>query len=159
MQDPTHVRDRHHRLSGDRHQLVTFLQARFRRWRPFRHRSDVPLVMSAADMLVLPVAEPEPFGRVLIEAMACEVPAIGVDLGGVREVLTGEFTRFLCPPGEVDALTAALEALVSWREADPTLGRRCRIHVQRHFELGRVVAEVEGVLAEAAGTSSRPTCW
>jgi len=47
-------------------------------------RADIPQVMSALDVLVLPSWE-EPFGRVLIEAMAMERPVVATNVGGPRE--------------------------------------------------------------------------
>lgn len=91
------------------------------------------------DVLVLPSLN-EPFGRVLIEAMAAGIPCIGARSGGVPEIIEDGVTGFLSPPQDVDALAALLLSL----SEDPTklhltvgeAGRRVRerfnIEAQTH---------------------------
>ncbi len=66
------------------------------------------------DCLVYPSTEPEPWGLVLVEALASGTPAVGTDAGGAREILAGlppEAGR-LVPPGDPAALAAAIASLL-----------------------------------------------
>ncbi|MBC7224879.1 MAG: glycosyltransferase family 4 protein, partial [Anaerolineae bacterium] len=63
----------------------------------------MPSVMAALDLLVH-TARAEPFGRVLVEAMAMERPVVAYADGGVPEVVSDGETGCLVPPGDVDAL-------------------------------------------------------
>lgn len=84
---------------------------------------EMPSALAALDVLVLPsVGTPtlqEQFGRVLVEAMACEVAVVGSDTGEIPHVMgpVGE----VVPAGEVEPL---VDALVRFRD-DPERRRRC----------------------------------
>lgn len=118
-------------------------------WLPAQ--SDVVGPLHAADVVVVPSVWAEPFGRVIVEAMATGRPALASRIGGIPEVLTGEFERFLMEPGDAGVITLALESLVGWQKREPSLADRCRAHVRDHFSLDRVVAGVERSLTAAAG--------
>ena len=118
-------------------------------WSPAQ--SDVVGPLHAADVVVVPSVWAEPFGRVIVEAMATGRPAVASRVGGIPEILTGEFERFLVEPGDAGVLTLALESLVGWQEREPALADRCRAHVRDHFSLDRVVEGVERSLSAAAG--------
>lgn len=115
------------------------------------HTDDIAGLFSASDVCVLPSRWEEPFGRVLIEAMAVGTPALGSRVGGIPEVLTGEFEKFLFPAGDADALAALLERTVGWRIGDPGLGRRARAHIEKNFSLTKTVDGIEAVLQKAKG--------
>ncbi|MCC7417773.1 MAG: glycosyltransferase family 4 protein [Acidobacteria bacterium] len=100
----------------------------------------------AAEAVVLPSVVSEAFGRSVVEAMACGVPAVAAKIGGVPEVLTGEFASLLFTPGDAAALASRLEAIAGWRVRDPQLARRCREHVARHFSIAQTIDGVEEVL-------------
>jgi glycosyltransferase involved in cell wall biosynthesis len=101
---------------------------------------------SAADVVVLPAVLPEAFGRTIVEAMACGTPVVASRSGGIPEILTGEFERGLCEPGDAAALAASLQAVRTWRVADPGLAARCRAHVATQFTITETVTGVERVL-------------
>lgn len=62
--------------------------------------------LAAADVVVVPSIT-EPFGLVVLEALACGARVIGSDVGGIRDMLGGGLGR-LVPPGDADALARAL---------------------------------------------------
>lgn len=78
--------------------------------------------LSGAQALLFPIDWPEPFGLVLIEAMACGTPVIAYDQGSVREIIEDGITGFL-----VDGIPAAVEAVGRL----PALSRTA---VRRRFE-------------------------
>ena len=85
----------------------------------FVAHSAVPGVLASLDLLVLPSAYEE-MGSVLVEAMVAGLPVVASDVGGIPEVVRHGETGLLVPPGDVPALTAALDRLV----ADPALRAR-----------------------------------
>jgi glycogen(starch) synthase len=109
----------------------------------FVDHSTVPAVLAALDVLVLPSVYEE-MGSVLTEAMAVGVPAVASDVGGIPEVVRDGETGLLVPPGDVDALAAALDRLA----ADPDLraqlasGARDRARVYAWPHLAAQVAAV-----------------
>jgi glycogen synthase len=82
------------------------------------HRA-VPALLASLDVLVLPSAYEE-MGSVLVEAMASGLPVVASAVGGIPEVVRDGETGLLVPPGDVAALTAALDRLA----ADPELRSR-----------------------------------
>ncbi|MEJ8778137.1 N-acetyl-alpha-D-glucosaminyl L-malate synthase BshA [Pseudogracilibacillus sp. ICA-222130] len=68
-------------------------------------------LLSISDLKLL-MSEKESFGLVLLEAMACEVPTIGTDVGGIPEVIIHDETGFIVPLGDTEkAATYAIELL------------------------------------------------
>ena len=65
----------------------------------------------SADMFVL-ASENEPFGRVIVEAMACGLPVIATRSGGVPEIIRHEKEGLLVSPGNVKELTGAMKRLL-----------------------------------------------
>ncbi|MFD0481192.1 glycosyltransferase [Kineococcus sp. GCM10028916] len=117
---------------------------------PARTGSELLQVLHAADVVALPALAPEPFGRVVVEAMATGLPVVASRTGGIPEILTGEFTDFLVVPGDPDDLARALAGALRRRREDPDLSRRTRDHVARAFSLRATVDAVEGALLRAA---------
>jgi glycosyltransferase involved in cell wall biosynthesis len=114
------------------------------------HRQDAQTLIGAADVAVVPSTGPEPFPRSAIEPLACGVPVVASDVGGVREILVGDLERFVVPPRDPGALAGAVAALAGWRERDPGLGNRCRSAVVDRLSLDRQVDTVEAALASVA---------
>lgn len=100
------------------------------------HR-DVPRYMRCCDLLILPSLTTErwkeQFGRVLPEAMACEVAVIGTRSGNIPEMI-GD-AGLLVPEGDPLALAGAIEALRLDPERRNMLGRAGRQRVVNHFSL------------------------
>jgi len=111
----------------------------------------VPL-LSVADLFLLP-SEQESFGLAALEAMACGVPVIASDTGGLPEVVVDGECGFLCTPGDVEAMASRALRLLR----DPELLERFREaavqRVRAHFCAKRVVPQYEalyqGVVAGA----------
>lgn len=100
-------------------------------------RKDVPELLSAADVFVLPSAW-EGFGLVVAEAMACERVVVATDCGGVAEVLGQE--GFLVPPKDSNALMSAMEKAISLSDEEAkTMGAAARKRILEHYSLDSVV--------------------
>jgi glycosyltransferase involved in cell wall biosynthesis len=74
--------------------------------------SEVARLMQGCEVMVLP-SRMEPFGIVLIEAMACGAPIVATDVGGVPEIVQHEITGILVEPDNPQALTAGLRRALS----------------------------------------------
>ena len=87
---------------------------------------ELPDIFSASDVVVLPSVR-EHFGQVLVEGMACGLPAIAVAAQGPGEIIEDGQTEWLVPPDDDDALAAALVMAVNdtheRRRARATVGR------------------------------------
>jgi glycosyltransferase involved in cell wall biosynthesis len=112
-------------------------------------RSDVPALMAAADISVLPSVFLETQGLVVSESMACETPAVASDIGGLGATMRG-FPEQLVPPGDPMRLAEAIKKYVSWRHTDPELGPRSRAWVLEHMRFSQTIGAVDEVITEAA---------
>jgi glycosyltransferase involved in cell wall biosynthesis len=68
---------------------------------------DLPFYYNVADLFVLPSKSGEGLPLVALEAMACALPVIATDVGGIREVLTDDYGK-LVPPNQPEALAKAI---------------------------------------------------
>lgn len=96
-------------------------------------QSDVRSLFAGIDVLVYPVVEPEALGIVLWEAMACGLPVIASNLGGVSEAFEDERHGLLVPPGDVERLAAAMQQLGASSDLRRRYGEAGRSHVQKHY--------------------------
>jgi glycosyltransferase involved in cell wall biosynthesis len=97
-------------------------------------RSDVPELLAAADVFVLP-SRSEGLPLSVIEAMAAGLPVVASRVGGVPELVAGGETGMLVPPGDPEALAAALRALLDDAERRRALGAAGRRRAEAHFDL------------------------
>ncbi len=118
-------------------------------------RADVVTPLHAADVTVVPSIWNEPFGRVVIEAMATGCPVIASRTGGIPEILTGRFSSFLVERGDPDALAERLRSMIGWCTREPDLADGCIAHVRDNFGLSRVVDRLERILEGAAASGRR----
>jgi glycosyltransferase involved in cell wall biosynthesis len=122
------------------------------RWLPMQ--PDITAPLHAADVVVVPSRCPEAFGLVTIEAMATGRPVVASRIGGIPEVLTGQFERFLFDPGDSTMLADRLCGLSDWRAREPELAAACTAHVQEHFGMQRMMDELERILYESSRRSA-----
>lgn len=118
------------------------------------YRDDVPRLLAGLDVLVS--ASPrETFPIVLMEAAACGRPAVATRSGGAEEIVADDETGLLVPVGDPPAMAEAIAALVADPTRASTMGRAARQRAEAHFDLIRMVRQVEAeyraVLAEYAG--------
>jgi glycosyltransferase involved in cell wall biosynthesis len=111
-------------------------------------------VYSAADVVVVPSVWDEPFGRVAIEAMACEVPVVATRVGGLAEIVGPRFPDQLVARGDAIALAAAIDRTLGWRRNMPGLGTEMREYVAERFTL---TATVDGLSVVLEAAASQPT--
>lgn len=128
------------------------------------HISDTVSLYQTSDVTVLPSLWSEPFGRVILESMACGTPVVASRVGGIPEVLTGEFQQGLFEPGNEQDLLAKLTGILNWRETTPQIGKRCREYVLDKFRPDKMVDSIEKVLLKAVpppstGTTVKRPFW
>lgn len=112
------------------------------------YRSDVFRFYSAADLVVQSSIEPEAFGMVLVEAMACGKPVIASDSGASREIVESGVTGLLVPPGDAEQLGQAILTLLGDRERRLRMGRAGAARVREFFTAERMVERLEAVYQE-----------
>lgn len=111
-------------------------------------QSDVGLAMSEFDALVHASTTGEPFGRVLVEAMALGRPVIATDGGGAPEIVQPEVTGLLVPMNDARALAQAMLRLVQAPEKARAWGEAGRARARDAFSIERTARAVEDVWKE-----------
>jgi glycosyltransferase involved in cell wall biosynthesis len=110
---------------------------------------ELPSVLRASDLFVLTTEPPESFGIVLIEAMACGLPAVATDYPGVRAVVDDE-TGILIGAGDSAAAAEALDRLVdAGPEGRGTLGAAGRAKAERLWAWPALLDRMDAAYAEA----------
>jgi len=120
---------------------------------PIENEHALSHVYSAADLFVLPTRA-EAFGQVLAEAMACGIPCVSFDVGGVADVVRPEETGLLASAEDVGGLRAAIERLLRDDELRRRLGARGREVAEREFSRRHVAERYRELYGELV-TASR----
>ncbi len=121
-------------------------------------RADVPRILAALDVFVHTAID-EPFGRVLIEAMAAGKPVVATRGGGVGEIVEDGVTGYLVPPRDAAAVADRIARLADDQQRS-AMGQAGRQRALTHFSLdayGNALAAVLGrVLTPAAALEPVP---
>ena len=116
-------------------------------------RRDVRALLGAADVLAQANAEPEPFGIIFAEALLAGVPVVTTAMGGAPEIVDSSCGR-LVPPGDADALRAALDALLADPALRATLGAAGPAHAAARCDPAVVLPFLEQTLLAHAGSAA-----
>ena len=106
-------------------------------------KQDIANYVNALAIQIHASVAPEPFGRVLLEAMALEKPLVASGDGAVPEILVDGVTGFLFPPNDPDALAARLRELLVDPALVASMGRAGRQRLETEFSITRNVAETQ----------------
>ncbi len=112
--------------------------------------NDMVSLYSSIDMLVLPSTY-EPFGRVLIEAMALKKPVISTFVGGIPEVIENKVSGILVPPEDTDALVDAVEQLIKDKALAERIAKRGQERVKNFFDAKDNTQQIERIYRKLIG--------
>jgi glycosyltransferase involved in cell wall biosynthesis len=96
-------------------------------------RSDIVPLMHGCDAIVHTSTAPEPFGRVVVEAMLCERPVIATQAGGVVELIEPGVADWLVPSGDPEKLASIINLYRSQQELTQKFAHQARIQVSQRF--------------------------
>jgi glycosyltransferase involved in cell wall biosynthesis len=114
------------------------------------HRDDVPRLMAAADLVVLPSAY-EGLPNLVLEAMRLGKPVVATAAPGTTEVVVDGQTGVLVPVGNVQLLARAIRDVVRDREFARRLGEAARARVDEAFRLETMVEQFAALYEQLAG--------
>lgn len=103
---------------------------------------DMAQLLSVSDVLLLP-SEQESFGLVALEAMACEVPVVATNVGGLPEVVRHGIDGFLYPLGDVQSMAAASIRILGNPALRSQMGETARAHARKEFCASKIVLKYE----------------
>ena len=115
---------------------------------------DAAAAMRALDVVVHASTQPEPFGLVIAEAMACARPVVVSAAGGAAEIVHEGRDALGFPPGDVRAMAEAIRRLVVDPDLRARMGAAGRETAERDFDRARLAAEVAPVYRSLVGDGS-----
>jgi glycosyltransferase involved in cell wall biosynthesis len=98
--------------------------------------------MRALDIVVHASTEPEPFGLVIVEAMACGRPVIISDAGGAAELIEDRISALTHSPGDAAQLARRIHELATDAELRNRLGANARAVAEQRFDRARYASEL-----------------
>lgn len=111
------------------------------------NQKNVAELLSICDLKLL-LSEKESFGLVLLEAMACGVPVIGTDVGGIPEVIEHGKTGYISPLGNIEKISSdALEILTN-EKLHSTFSTNAINRVRDVFHQEKIVKQYEKIYEE-----------
>jgi glycosyltransferase involved in cell wall biosynthesis len=114
------------------------------------HRDDVPRLLAAADVLVLPSLY-EGLPNVVLEAMRFRKPVVATSAPGTTELVVDGRTGLLVPVKKPPALAQAIRSVVADPELARRLGEAGRARVEEEFRAGAMVGRYADLYEELAG--------
>ncbi|MGH9689853.1 MAG: N-acetyl-alpha-D-glucosaminyl L-malate synthase BshA [Candidatus Acidiferrales bacterium] len=115
--------------------------------------------LGLADLFLLP-SDMESFGLAALEAMACEVPVVATNVGGVSEVVTHGVDGYLVPPRDVAAAAKFALEILTRPDRGRRMGLQARDSARRKYCAADVIPRYEayyGKVLNAAGSAARAT--
>jgi len=108
-------------------------------------RSDIIEVLASFDIFILPSQWPEPFGLVILEAMAMEKPVVATNHGGPRDIVLDGITGYLVPPQDISQMVSALTKLIEEKDLRISMGKNGRKRAAQTFTLERQMSALNKI--------------
>jgi glycosyltransferase involved in cell wall biosynthesis len=115
-------------------------------------RQDVLPLMRAVDVVIHASTAPEPFGRVIVEAMLAETPILATGAGGAKEIIQPCSPEWLLPPADSVLLARAIERILDDPATTAAAVTRNRHSAEERFALPVVLEQTHAFLAELLGS-------
>ncbi|GAA6619924.1 glycosyltransferase family 4 protein [Scytonema sp. NUACC26] len=109
-------------------------------------RSEIPLLMTACDVVAHTSTAAEPFGRVIVEAMLCGKPVIAAKAGGAIELVEHGINGFLVIPGDVGELARVITNCFQEREKTVTIANNARTTASQRFDVTVINQQIAKLL-------------
>jgi glycosyltransferase involved in cell wall biosynthesis len=117
-------------------------------------RSDVPALLSAVDVSVMPSLN-EALSNVLLESMAAGAAVVATDVGGTAEALVNGKNGLLIPPAAPQVMAAAILHLIENPQLARELGTQARRTISDRFSLDRMVEATASLYDELLSRKQR----
>jgi len=113
-------------------------------------------ILSISDLFLL-TSGSEAFGLAPLEAMACNVPVVCSNIGGLPELIEGSGAGYLCPVGDIDAFATSSIEILTNRQLHAQMSNQAREYVVRNYDTETIVSMYEDyyekVIDETLSTS------
>jgi glycosyltransferase involved in cell wall biosynthesis len=120
-----------------------------------RHRHDLPNLLAQVDVLIMPSQAQESFGYTVVEAMACSLPVVVSDIGGLPEVASDGLSGYVVRYDDANAFAERIVAILSDGVLARRLGKAGRQRYEENFQAVGMGAKYHRLFAQ--GTSLEAT--
>lgn len=103
-------------------------------------------LMAACDLLAHTSTAPEPFGRVIVEAMLCGTPVVAAAAGGAVELLEDGVTGWLVTPGDPWKLAMMIQQCCDRPDRLEEIIKQAKIQASQRFNLANTNQQIEQLL-------------
>ncbi len=110
-------------------------------------RSDVVPLMKVCDLIAHTSTAPEPFGRVIVEAMLCGRPVVAAQSGGAIELVETGQTGWLVPPGDPLLLAEAIATCRNQPEQAAIIAHQAQIQASQRFQMSTINQQIGELLS------------
>ncbi|MGF1492528.1 MAG: glycosyltransferase family 4 protein [Microcoleaceae cyanobacterium] len=124
------------------HQTVERLQLQDR-VKILGFQTDIIPLMAASDMITHTSTAPEPFGRVIIEAMLCDTPIVVAAAGGVLELIEHNRTGWLVSPENPEELAQVINTCYQNPEMTQVMTQAAKIQAAQRFDLEKIRQQIQ----------------
>ena len=114
-------------------------------------RSDIPQLMTMCNLVAHTSTAPEPFGRVIVEAMLCNTPIVAAAAGGVVELIEQGKTGWLSPPGDALKLAEIIQHCQSQPEHAIAIAHQAQQSASERFNLETTNQQIAHLLSQVIG--------
>ncbi|MEA5550936.1 glycosyltransferase family 4 protein [Anabaena cylindrica UHCC 0172] len=109
-------------------------------------RSDIPQLMAICDLVAHTSTAPEPFGRVIVEAMLCGKPVVAAKAGGVMELVEDGINGFLVTPNNPQELAQVINTCINETTRTATIANNARINASQRFDVTTINQQISQLL-------------
>jgi glycosyltransferase involved in cell wall biosynthesis len=128
------------------HQLVIELDVD-KRVKFLGFRSDIPLLMAACDLVAHTSTSPEPFGRVIVEAMLSGTRVVAAKAGGAIELVEPGKSGFLVTPGDPQELAQVIITCLKEKEKTANIANNARMIATQRFDVTHTNQQIAQLLS------------
>ncbi|MEA5583395.1 glycosyltransferase family 4 protein [Nodularia harveyana UHCC-0300] len=116
-------------------------------------REDIPQLMASCDLVAHTSTSPEPFGRVIVEAMLCGKPVVAAEAGGAMELVENGVNGFLVTPGESGELAEVINICVRERDMIASMADHARAIASQRFDIITINQQIAQLLNQLSVNS------
>jgi glycosyltransferase involved in cell wall biosynthesis len=109
-------------------------------------RADIPQLMAVCDLVAHTSTAPEPFGRVIIEAMLCGKPVVAAQAGGAIELVQDGINGFLVTPGKPQELARVINNCRQESVKTANIANNAKISASQRFDVKIINQQIQELL-------------
>ncbi|MDD1429210.1 glycosyltransferase family 4 protein, partial [Dolichospermum sp. ST_sed9] len=116
-------------------------------------RADIPQLMAVCDLVAHTSIAPEPFGRVIIEAMLCGKPVVAAQAGGAIELVQDGINGFLVTPGKPQELARVINNCRQESVKTANIANNAKISATQRFDVKIINQQIQELLKSIVSRS------